>query len=85
MSEPIIMIAVFLDETKQEEHHDTFFRTMQKDLKNTKNVPIVTDDEHAIVNAITSCTDLYRLGCNQHLRDDISRWVDNHHDSWNPR
>ena len=41
-------------------------------------MPIATDEENAIVNAIAEKTSLYRVGCVRHLRSNIKEWVDSH-------
>ena len=43
-----------------------------------KAVPIATDDEVAMINAIRTETDLFRVGCQRHLMNDVKHWVDNH-------
>jgi hypothetical protein len=75
--EPVMMVAVLVHERKLQLHHEAFFKTILKSLKNTRNVPIATDEEPALVNAIRQ-TNLFRVGCHRHLRDDVDRWVDGH-------
>ena len=46
--------------------------------KNTKHVPIVTDEKAVLVNAIETEINLYKVGCSRHLEDNTTRWVDAH-------
>ena len=55
------------------------FSVLRQNIKGlTKTVPIATDEEDAIVNAIAEKTSLYRVGCVRHLRSNIKEWVDSY-------
>jgi hypothetical protein len=77
VNNPVLMAAAMIHERKLETHHRLFFQTIFKHVKH-KAVPIATDDEQALINAIRIETDLFRVGCQRHLVNDIKHWVDNH-------
>ena len=72
---PVMMLGAMLHEGKHELFHKQLFRYLFQGI-NVKDIPIATDEETALVNAIEEETDMIRLGCYRHLRGDIQRWVD---------
>jgi hypothetical protein len=75
---PVMLAATMLHERKLQQHHEIFFNIISKHVKHQKQVPIATDDETALINAIENETKFTRVGCHRHLRGDIKRWLDNH-------
>ena len=64
---PILLAGCLIHERKFQAHHEIFFKTILKGVQHGKSVPIVTDEEAALINAIETSTNLVRLGC--HLND----------------
>ena len=78
---PIIPAAFLLHERKFQSHHAELFsicRKLIKSLPSSTN-PIVTDEEKAIVNAITELLPrLPQLRCWNHIFRDVTRWLRSH-------
>ena len=78
---PVIPAAFLLHERKFQEHHKEFFSICHKLVpllkKTTK--PFVTNEERAIVNAISeTLPDVPQLRCWNHIFRDIRRWLSSH-------
>ena len=76
---PVMPAAFLIHEAKWQDIHAILFSILRQNVKGlTNNVPIATDEENAIVNAIAEKTSLFRVGCVGHLRSNIKEWVDSH-------
>ena len=73
--EPVIPSLFLIHERKFTSHHKLLFEVLRKEITGLRNIPIVTDNETAIINAIESETKLFPVGCHRHLRNDIKRWL----------
>ena len=75
--DPVMMAGCLIHERKLQSHHKQFFKTIFSKVQ-AKGHPIATDEEAAINNAISSETNLIRVGCHKHMVNNIKRWVDLH-------
>lgn len=78
---PCIPLAFMLHQRKYQSIHEDFFRILRRKIPQlkTSKVPIITDRERGIVNAISSeLPSSNLLLCWNHLKQDFRRWLRNH-------
>ena len=75
---PVMLGGILINERRTQCYHEMFFQTLEQHVKHLHNIPIATDEEPAMVNAINEKTSLYRVGCHRHLVNDIKHRVDGH-------
>ena len=78
---PIIPAAFLLHERKFQSHHAELFSICRKLIKSLRSSthPIVTDEEQAIVNAISeTLPQVPQLRCWNHIFKDVTRWLRSH-------
>ena len=78
---PTIPVAFLLHERKFEEHHKEMLNICIKLVRSlrTASYPIVTDEERAIVNAISEILpQAVQLWCWNHIFRDATRWLRSH-------
>lgn len=78
---PVIPAAFMIHERKFEAHHKAFFSVCSKLVPSLSKTlfPIVTDEEKAIVKAISEILpNIPQLRCWNHTLRDVTRWLRNH-------
>lgn len=82
-SSPVIPVAFLLHERKFQGVHEDFLKSIKEKLPSLQNlkkpVPIVTDDERALCNAIDNCLPgVVRLRCWNHTINSVKLWLRRH-------
>lgn len=83
---PVIPLAFMLHKRKYQTLHEDFLRHLTRHIPNLKNskVPIITDREYGITNAITNILPNSQiLFCWNHFKQDVIRWLQRHKASHN--